>query len=162
VSLKQATEICATTERLTEAEFKTAWNARRGDAEDKAKQRLALMKGQVAWHRVAMRLVFPKVIDLFFTHNNKARELDYVKKSITQMLKAASKMDIPDAPPTQLAKLVSLPVVGRLTPDSKDLEEEFARGVAIDTIDVEAIADAAKSRRAARRRVQNRPVCRAR
>ena len=128
----------------------------RGGTKEKEKQQLALMKGQVAWHKVAMRLVFSKEIDLFFTHNSKARKLADVKKSVLQMLRAATVLDIPDAPPAVLAKLVSLPVVGALTPDREGLEEEFARKVA--AIDVEAIASAAKSRRAAKASAKSAPV----
>ena len=104
---------------------------------------LALMHWQRAWHKTAMRLVFSKEIDLFFTHNNKARKLSDVKKSIVEMLKEASKMEILDKPPAMLAKLVSLPVVGGRTPDRDALEKEFAERV--QAVDVEAIAAAANA-----------------
>ena len=146
---KKAIEITATTKRLSVTQFNTEWN-KAGKEKEKEKReasQLALMHGQRAWHKTAMRLVFSKEIDLFFTHNNKARKLSDVKKSIVEMLKEASKMEIPNKPPAMLAKLVSLPVVGGRTPDRDALEKEFAERV--QSVDVEAIAAAAKARRAA-------------
>jgi hypothetical protein len=106
------------------------------------------MKGQVAWHKTAMRLVFPKGIDLFFSHNKVARELISMKQSVIEMLQAASTMQIPDAPPSQLLKLVSLPKIGTQTADRAELEKAFAAKMA--AVDVRAITAATKQRQASR------------
>jgi hypothetical protein len=143
-TFKKALEICAETSRLTVSRFRSEWTKCRGEV----KAQLALMKGQVAWHKTAMRLVFPKHIDLFFSHKKVPREMISMKESVIQMLQEASTMQIPDAPPSQLLKLVSLPKIGTQTADRVELEKAFAAKMA--DVDVEAIAAATKQRQASR------------
>jgi hypothetical protein len=142
---KKATETAMHAPRLAPASLrassaKTEWNKCKGEGGEQEKAQLALMKGQVAWHKTAMRLVFPKGVDLFFSYNEVARELISMKQSVIEVLQAASTMRIPDAPPSQLLKLVSLPKIGTQTADRAELEKAFAAKIA--AVGVEAIAAA--------------------